>query len=198
MVEYLPTFTWNLGTMPRNTKFDHSQIQISKYSDFSALVVDHDSTSASMGRYSLETDLSPGTQYYWRVRSFNIDGEMSSWSEPRSFKTQPLRLDIRPGTYSIDPQLPAPVVASVDHGTTNYLRTVMDWTAIPGGSSYIIQVSTNSEFTSSTMVASATTIQSEYAFLKDLPVGTTLYWRVLTVKSNTMSNWSSVFTLRVP
>jgi hypothetical protein len=197
MVEYLPAFAWNLGVMPRNTEFDHAQIQISKYPDFSTLVVnDSNSTSVPTGRFSQETDLSPNTQYYWRVRAFNTDGEMSSWSETRSFKTKALILDNRPGIYSIDSHLPAPVAASVDHVPASYARTIVDWTDVTTGSSYIIQVSTNSEFTE--ILVAATTIDSEYALLQDIPPGTTLYWRVLTMRSYSMSNWSSVYTLRVP
>ena len=198
--EYQPVFTWNLGNLPRGTTFDHSQLQVSSDPGFSTLVIDQNIMNSSIRKYSPDVALSPNTQYYWRVRAFNTDGEMSSWAEVHSFQTRALvPASDRLGTYSLDPNLPSPgSVSPSDHGTTNPLLPGLDWTDVANATSYIVQVSNDPAFTSSAFIVSATTIDSDYEFYKNVPNGATLYWRVLTVSTDKMSSWSPVYMLQIP
>jgi Zn-dependent metalloprotease len=195
MVELRPTFSWNLGTLPRGTSFDHIQLQVSSNPVFSTLVVDHNIMGAATARYTTTVDLLPNAQYYWRIRAYNKDSEMSSWSETRSFITMvPLPASSRPRSFSINPNLPAPL----DSYSQGSPYPILNWTEVGDATSYIVQASTGADFVSSDLIISATTVPSDYVFRNSMFAGSTLYWRVRTISGNTMSNWSEVYTLQIP
>ena len=123
------------------------------------------------------TDLTPGTTYYWRVRSSNEGGE-SAWSPSRSFATQ-LAAPGVPNT-----SLPTSESSGV---TTNPL---LAWNSVTDASSYSVQVSTASTF--NTLVVDQQGITELSFLVEGLNTGTTYYWRVRATGSGGIGAWSAV------
>jgi len=197
-MDYRPLFKWNAVLLPRNTEFDHYQIQISPDEVFSTLVVNEDLPGISTRMFTPAVHLAVDTKYYWRMRVFDADHEYSSWSEVRSFTTPRLLQDDRPHALSIDPALPLPELLSPLNGkNVNASQPILDWADVPGARSFIVQVSTDPTFATSTFVVSATTVESRYDFIDDSPVGVTLYWRVCTVHGDQVSTWSPTFKFNI-
>ena len=199
-MDYQPLFKWMKGSVPRVTLFDHYQIQISTRQDFSILTINENLNGLSTTMYTPATSLIANTQYYWRMRAYNTDNEASSWSEIRSFHTpNPMINDNRPGSYGLAPVLPQPVIVSPSgDSTSNTLQPVLDWADVPEATSYIVQISTDSAFSVSSLIVSATTIDSQYAVLKDVPTRVVLYWRVLALHEEKTSNWSPISNFSAP
>jgi hypothetical protein len=201
-MDYKPTLKWDQVIVPRLTEFDHYQIQIAANMAFTSPVVDSNVLGSpnTPTLYSLANNLLPNTKYYWRVRAFNKSNEMSSWSEVRSFSTpRPLLNNRRPTIYSLDAALPAPVIVGPSSDSViGGPRPILEWGDVPGATSYIVQVSSDPMFTASPYIVSATIVDSRYAFIKDAPARTTLYWRVLTISGGSISEWSPVSVFSVP
>jgi hypothetical protein len=131
-------------------------------------------TDRLVHEYTPGTDLNPNTKYYWRVRSYNTDGEYSAWSLVRTFRTA----------------LSAPVLSTPNDGETiTLLRPPFGWLDVPGATSYTIQVSKNSTFTS--LVVTKTVVPSTFTPLANLPANVLLYWRVRANGLNGPSSWSA-------
>jgi hypothetical protein len=171
--DYTPLLDWAVVTIPLSTTFHHYQVQIADNAAFTSQMIDDNSlTSITAHQFTPTTDLNPNTKYYWRVRSSNTDGEYSAWSLVRTFRTA-----ISPPT----------LVAPADNARTNNRNPIFDWIDVAGVSSYTIQVSTNSSFT--TLTVNATVVPSTYTPTINLPVGT-LYWRARANGVNGPSLWS--------
>jgi hypothetical protein len=197
---YRPILRWNQVMLTRGTQFDHYQVQVSADQTFSTLAIDENFSELSRKMYTSTIDLAPNTRHYWRVRAFNTNNEVSSWSEVRSFTTpRPLPDDNRPRVYSVDSTIPKPeIIAPLNEKNVNTLQPVLDWKDTLGATSYIVQVSSDPVFTSSAFALSATTVDSQYFFITDAPASSMLYWRVLTISGGRISTWSPVSAFRVP
>lgn len=170
-----PKLDWGDVKAPVGTTLDHYQIQIATYPAFDTPVLDDDVTSSE---YVLSTLLAANTKYYWRVRAFNSSGHYSSWSSVWYFRTA-----ISP------PELIAP-----EHDSTlTNLRPVFSWQAVTGGTSYRIQISNSSTF--STYLVIANVSSPTYTPSTNLPGAATLYWRVRALGPNGPSPWSEVYQL---
>jgi len=195
----LPVFRWYPVGVPRNTIFDHYQIQVSADSVFTSPVIDVAVAGSVNPTYTPGASLVSGSIYHWRVRAVNSNNELSSWSEVRLFTTPGNGIiSNRPGTFNLDTLLPVPVIStSLSGGVADTARPTLEWSDAPGATGYIVQVSTDQVFASSNIV-SATTVNSEYMFMKELPAGKVIYWRVLTIKGNNFSNWSDIGSFKTP
>jgi len=106
--------------------------------------------------------------YYWRVRSYNSDGEYSAWSTPRFLRItvdRPTNLTITDcaGTVVVDPTSPRPC---------------FDWSDVYWASrGYVLKIAKLPTFGPSTILT-ANIRNSQYQPVKDLPKGVTLYWSV--------------------
>jgi hypothetical protein len=109
------------------------------------------------------------------VRAFNTDGDYSKWSSALTFRTV-----ITP------PVLIRPAAGEVV-GTR---RPSFDWSTVAGATSYTIQVSRYSNF--STNLLSVKVTGSAYTSSLSLPTGVTLYWRVRADGPNGPSKWAEV------
>ncbi len=176
---YRPKLDWGNSTVPLLVPFGSYHLQLATDNSFSTLVVDkQDITGILNSSYTPDSDLSPNTTYYWRVRSFNGSGQYSSWSATRSFRTA----------------LPKPTMLSLpaNGATLQPNRPLFDWDDIPGASGYTLQVSTANNF--ATFVLNQKTSVSTFTPVSDLPANKTLYWRVLATGTNGPSLPSDYFT----
>jgi hypothetical protein len=178
--DYTPRLNWGLVTLPAATTFGYYQIQVADNAAFTLPVIDVGAgvlTDRLVHETTPGTNLNPNTKYYWRVRSYNTDGEYSAWSLVRTFRTALL-----------SPTLQAPA----DTITVPTVRSTFDWDNVSGANGYSLQISKNNTFTPLVLTATITGgTNSQYTPLVSLPVSTTLYWRVKANGLNGPSLWSS-------
>jgi len=175
-----PRMDWGLVSLPAGTTFGYYQVQVADNAAFTTPAVDESGlTDRLVHEYTLVTDLTANTKYYWRVRSYNAAGEYSAWSVVRTLRT------------AIAP--PVLLVPAEGASTTNR-RTAFDWADMAGASGYTIQVSRNSTFTS--MVVNKTVVLSAFIPTVDLPSGK-ISWRMRANGINGPSLWSPTWSFTV-
>jgi hypothetical protein len=125
------------------------------------------------------TGLNPLSIYYWRVNAANSAGT-SDWSTVRSFTTT-------------GPSPVAPFLSSPANGTTiNSAPLSLIWIASSGATSYILQVSLDSLFTSFAFTDSGlTSLNKQVTGLS----ASKYYWRVSASNNNGPSGWSTVWSV---
>ena len=166
-----PTLVWN--TSAGATSYT---LQVSTNNIFSSLV--HNQTGLTNTTLQL-TGLSYLTTYYWRVSVTNNNGT-SGWSTTWSFSTT--------GTAPYAPSLFAPANDAIDIETP----TLLVWSPSAGATSYALQVSTNSSFSSFVYNQSGLTSTSQQ--VTGLNISTKYFWRVSATNSYGTSGWSSPWT----
>jgi bacillolysin len=173
---YKPLLDWSNVTVPAGAPaFDHYRVQVDDDADFSSPVIDQDVPGpATNSSYTPGSDLASNTKYYWRVSSYNIDGDYSAWSAVRYFRTA---------------LLPPVLTSPADGVDVPSRRPAFDWEDVAGATGYTLQVSKNVTFTQ--VVKSVSTVASTYTPTADLPASTTLYWRVQSKGANGPSAWSA-------
>jgi hypothetical protein len=170
--DYTPLLDWKDSTVPAGATFKKYQLQLATNSAFTSPTSVDIAGSVTNSEYTLSTSLNPNTTYYWRVRSSNTLGQFSSWSPVRTSRTA----------------IQAPrLVAPSDQARTTNRKPIFNWNDVTGASSYTIQVSTSSAFT--TLLVNVTMVPSTYTPTINFPVGT-LYWRVKANGANGPSLWS--------
>ena len=178
LTDYTPLLDWNIVTLPVGTTFGGYCEVVATDAGFSSQVVKNcNAGDINDHQYIVPSDLASNTKFYWRVYSYNTDGERSSWSLVRNFRTTLMR-----------PVLNAPADMEVITDTT----PVFDWDNRIGASGYTIQVSKNSAFT--LLAKSASVVgwdNSMYTPTTPLPTGMMLYWRV---KANGTPNGPSAWS----
>jgi hypothetical protein len=161
---------------------DTYQLQVSTSSSFTTNVISIGTLTAST--YTVPSGvLSSNTQYYWRVTALNEFG-FSAAAGPWSFTTIPL------------PPAAPNLLSPVNGATGTSLTPLLDWQDVAGATTYSLQVSTNSGF-SSTVVNQTGLASSQYT----VPGGTLqnnvlYYWRVSAVNPGGQGGWSAVWNFR--
>jgi peptidyl-prolyl cis-trans isomerase B (cyclophilin B) len=117
------------------------------------------------------------TKYYWRVKA-NNGGHESSYSNVRSFTTKAA------------PQLIYP--ANLDTGIV--LTPVCRWTTVPGATSYLLQVATNTSFNSASLAYFQSGITDTSKMAIGLLPNTQYFWRVRGNQGVTQGLSSQVFS----
>ncbi|HUI89189.1 MAG TPA: CHAP domain-containing protein, partial [Anaerolineales bacterium] len=176
---YTPMLQWKPVSVPLGTTFDHYRIQLATDTAFSSPFVDDSSiTDISTAQFEVASSLASNSTYYWRVSAFNSNGEYSSWSVIRSFRTSLL-----------PPSPSAPANDSASSVQTN--RPMFTWSDpnTSGVTGYTIQISRYSTFASAVMTGSSAS--ASFTPAANLPANTVLYWRVQTRGGNGPSLWSS-------
>jgi hypothetical protein len=174
--DYTPLFNWNDSTAPLGTSFKQYELQVDDNADFTSPVIN---TATAVSEFTPPSDLASNTKFYWRVRAVNTVGlvdHFSGWSAVLSFRTV---IDVPQSLTVIANGFPA-------------LRPRFDWDNATGTGTilnYTIQISTSPSF--GTFLVNGTTGNSFYDMLKDLPSGTTIYWRVKVNGANGPSGWST-------
>ncbi|MBI3005412.1 MAG: T9SS type A sorting domain-containing protein [Ignavibacteriales bacterium] len=161
------SLTWNASSGATSYR-----VQVSTDTSFASIVVDNSNvttTSSDVG------PLANNTSYFWRVNATNADGT-SDWSSVWSFTTM-----------LAAPQLAAPPDSSIDQETT----LTLSWNAVSGASSYRLQVSTSSSFSSLAVNDSGLTEISRQ--VGPLSNETAYFWRVSAENTDGISDWSTVW-----
>lgn len=173
------TLVWNASSGA--TSYN---VQVSTNSSFTSLVYNQTGITSTSVTVS---NLSAGTTYYWRVSATNAAGT-SAWSSVWSFTTAS-----GGGTPPA-----APTLVSPPNGATGVSRTpTLQWNASAGATSYRVQVSRYSSFSS--VVYDQTVTTTSVTLTTRLSGWTTYYWRVCAINQYGTSPWSSVwkFTTRL-
>jgi len=149
------------------------RVQLATDSLFTAIIVNDSgliTTSQAIG------PLTNNTTYYWRVNATNAGGT-SAYSTIFKFTSIPAT----PGV---------PVLTSPPNGSTNIsTTTALDWAALTNAVSYVLELSSDSNFQSYLVFDSNLTSISQV--VGPLPNNGIFYWRVKGVNSNNVSsNWS--------
>jgi hypothetical protein len=164
-----PTFSW--GSVSQATSYT---IQVSTSPSFSSYVV---SQPATVAFYTLSSDLTENTVYYWRVRAESSCGS-SEWSKTSKFKT----------SETPCPILPSPAVTTPDN-EEGAGKITLSWNAVDGADSYSIQISTTKVFSPDSIVRAFTTTSTSTNV--KLPLGK-YYWRVRAENKCGTGNWSDI------
>lgn len=155
------------------------RVQLSLVSDFSSTLLDQSGVTATLYPY---TNIAVATKFYWRVQAVNSFGG-SLWSETWQFTT-----------VDDAPQAPAaPALASPANDSTGVpLVRMLYWNAVTGATSYRVQLSTVSDFTTTVLDRNDLTGTSiQYPMLTP---GTKHYWRVQAINTIGPSSWSPVWS----
>jgi len=164
-----PILEWNNVSNANNYT-----LQVSTNSSFTNFVFDADSLTATSIQL---TNLSGLTKYYWHVNATNNFGT-KGWTETWSFTT-----GIAPVT---------PILLSPSDGATDILLSpTLTWNASTGATSYILQVSTNSSFSSFVFNQSITATNKQMSSLTN---STKYFWRVSTTNNYGSSNPSDAWS----
>jgi hypothetical protein len=137
-------------------------LQVSTSSNFSTLLVNLGGLTKTSQSIS---GLAPSTTYFWRVSATNSSGSMG-WAGVWSFKT---------GTAPPPPSQPS-LTFPGNNASSVLTPITMSWTSTNGASSYTLQVSTNSSFSSTIFNQSGITATSQS--VSGLSAGPVYYWRV--------------------
>ena len=165
------TFTWS--DVEEAEKY---YIQLSTDPGFTKEIRIDSSSAPSI----LITGLEKGVQYYWRIQVKNSDGETGPWSNSWSFSTYiPL-----PNTPTLVTQIP-------DTSKSGYVE--FHWNTALNASSYSIEVSKTSDFTTSTVRSTSEDTLRSLFWKKD----GLAYWKVRSHNITGASDWSDVSTFTV-
>jgi subtilisin family serine protease len=146
-------------------------VQVSTDPNFGTTVINRSALTTTSSALSGLTNV---TVYYWRVSATNVVGT-SAWSTVRSFTTV----------------LNAPALLSPANGSTSVSRTpTLSWAAAAEATTYNVQYSTSSNFTTGTVTRNGVTATS-LAITTSLLSRTRYYWRVQSVRGTVTSSWSS-------
>jgi hypothetical protein len=170
-----PALSWNSSTGATSYR-----LQVSTNSSFSSLVYDQSDITSTSQQVS---GLANNTLYYWRVSATN-DGGTSSYSSTWNFTT-------------IVATPAAPTLASPSNGATGISTSpTLSWSAPTGATSYRLQVSTSSTFSTNVFDQSSITDTSQQ--VPGLGNNTLYYWRVNATNAGGTSSYSSTrsFTTR--
>jgi hypothetical protein len=148
-------------------------LQVSQYEDFSEIIINKTNLNEIQSQVSV---LKNSTNYYWRVRAYNIAGE-GEWSDRGNFTT-----------IIATPHITTPV-----NGVTNITtETEFRWTAVANAVSYELEISTKPDFSAEIKgfsVANDTSLTvNEFFFDKRY------YTHVRAIGSTGPSQWSPVIS----
>jgi hypothetical protein len=163
-----PTLNWNASTGATSYR-----LQVSTSPNFTSTAVNQSGITGTS--YDI-TGLSNGTLYYWRVNATNTGGT-SAYSIRWSFTT----IVAAPST---------PTLSSPANGATSVSTSpTLDWNASSGATSYQLQVSTNSSFSST--VVNLTGITGTSYNVTGLNNNTLYYWHVNATNAGGTSMYST-------
>ncbi len=150
-------------------------VQLSLSTSFTTTVLYKETTALSIS-YS---GLSPHQNYYWRVKAKDGGGE-SPWSTVWNFTTGT-------GATLAAPQLVSP--ADNAGGVPRFGKLI--WASVSSATSYCLEVSLSTTFTTSYIKLSTSLIVRHY---ENLAANTRYYWRVKAKDGSIESAWSPIWS----
>ncbi|MGA9365007.1 MAG: T9SS type A sorting domain-containing protein [Bacteroidota bacterium] len=170
-VSITPTLSWNASTGAASY-----QLQVSTSSSFTTTIVNQSGITATFYAVS---GLTNNTVYYWQVNATNAGGT-SAYSSNWSFTT-------------VVAAPSAPTLSSPSNGATGVsIAPTLSWNASTGATSYQLQVSTSSSF-STTVVNQSGITATSYA-VSGLTNNTVYYWRVNATNAGGTSAYSTAWS----
>jgi len=124
-------------------------------------------------------NLAKGVTYYWRVKA-TVGAQETKWSSKGVFTTV---FDIPPTTRLLAPKDSSDGVSRTPK---------LSWNKTPGATTYEIQVSNTSGFTT-TVIKKALLVDTSYTITSSLETGTYYFWRVRATNASGNGNWSSAW-----
>jgi hypothetical protein len=180
-----PLLDWSDTIIPTGAApFDHYVLQIADNAGFSNPLLTQNGygqTYNSSGAPA--TALPSNTTCYWHVQVCNTNSECSSWSSVRTFRT---RLN------------PPVAMAPVGAATVTSLKPTFSWNTVSGATSYALQVSKVTSFSTLLVNVSISKSASTYTPEFNLPASTPLYWRIRTHGANGPSDWMPYQSFSTP
>ena len=158
--------------------------QVSASSKFSSIALQDSTSGATTDTVS---GLAKGT-YFWRVQAVNGSFQQGAWSNARRFNI----------TGASSSALASPVLGPPQaYSTFHPLETMtLNWSAVPGAASYVLQASTSSSFPVSTRFQFDNIPNTTYTF--STPNEGSYFARVLAVDANGVASApSNVITFSV-
>jgi hypothetical protein len=127
VVQFLPSFAWTPVAGA-----DKYQFQISADAGMNSPVLGDakDSFFTRNTRASLTKTIPNGT-YWWRVRATNAAGEISNWTQPRSFRK----------LWNLQPALQSPSSGAALSYPSN--PVVLTWSGVPGAAHYLVSAASD-------------------------------------------------------
>ncbi|MBL0048654.1 MAG: peptidylprolyl isomerase [Bacteroidetes bacterium] len=119
------------------------------------------------------------TKYFWRVKA-NNGGHESAYSNVRAFTTKAA------------PQLVLPI--NLDTGIV--LNPLCKWTKVPGATTYLLQIATNTSFTSGSLAYYQAGITDTINQATGLLPNTTYFWRVRGNQGTSQGLSSQIFSFK--
>jgi len=166
---FRPTFRWLAVTGV--TKY---QIEVSRSASLASPLVNATVTTLS---YISTVNLPANVKLYWSVRTVKSNGTTGAWTTPY---------------YTFTIGLNAPTLTTPANKLTGVAhKPTFKWNAVSGATSYTIEVSTSSSF--STLLINVKVGSTTYIPTITLPGNKVLYWRVMATGAVGSSAWSSVF-----
>lgn len=165
-----PTLSWNASAGATSYR-----LQVSTSSIFSTTVVDQSGITTTS---YVVSGLANSALHYWRVNATNAGGT-SAYSAVWNF-----------GTVAVPPAAPA-LVAPPNGANDVSTSPVLSWNTSAGATSYELQVSANSSF-STTLVNQSGITGTSYS-MSGLANNMVYYWRVNATNAAGMSDWSTVW-----
>jgi hypothetical protein len=155
-------------------------LQVSTTTSFSTTIIDEPGLTGSQSTFSATL---AGT-YNWRVEGVFTACCTGPWSNAWNFTTLP----------------PAVALVSPTNGATNQLTSLtLSWGTATGATSYNVQVSALSTFTST--IVSQTGVAGLSASISGLANNTPYYWKVSATNAGGTGGWSNVWsftTIAIP
>lgn len=171
-----PTLTWR-ASAPAATY----QVQVSTSSAFTTMLFDQPGLALTS---TTVTNLAPRTRYYWRVNATSAL-RTGPWSTISGFTT---------GVGYPTPTAPSPALPA--NGSTVTTRTpTLSWNASANATSYRVQISTRSSF--STLAYNRAGITSTSVPTSALTDRTLYYWRVNATNASGTSAYSPTWSFRI-
>ncbi|MFL5921566.1 MAG: hypothetical protein ACJ75D_09705 [Gaiellaceae bacterium] len=127
MVQFLPSFAWTPVAGVEKYEF---QISADVGMNSPVLGTGKDDFFTRNTRATLKQTVPNGT-YWWRVRATNAAGEVSQWTQPRSFRK----------LWNLQPALQSPSSGSSLTFPSN--PVVLKWAGVPGAAHYLVSVASD-------------------------------------------------------
>jgi predicted phage tail protein len=169
-IAVVPTLSWNSCTGAASYT-----LQVSANSSFSSFVYNQSGLTDTTKQV---ITLNPLSIYYWRVSATNTAGT-SAWSSEWSFTTT-------------GPSPAVPLLSSPPNGATINSPLSLSWIVSSGATSYTLQVSLDSLFTTFAYNDTTSTTSKQVTGL----TASTYYWRVRASNYNGPSGWSTVWSVK--